>query len=155
MLATAELLDCGLTYAAISRRQRRGRLHQLHRGVWAVGHDNPPFEGRLLAAVKACGPGAVLSHRSAAQLWGFLEPEGERLPEVTVAAAGGRAIPGIVTHRTAILRRSDVTRHRKVPITSPPRTLLDLAGVARPRVHAERCEPRRAFGGFRYVNYLR
>ena len=52
---------------------RNGRLHQFHRGVYAVGHPNLPLEGRLLAAVKACGPAAVLSHYSAAALWGFID----------------------------------------------------------------------------------
>ena len=54
-------------------RVRNGRLHPLHRGVYAVGHPNLPLEGRFLAAVKACGPGAVLSHYSAAALWGFVD----------------------------------------------------------------------------------
>ncbi|MGH2985529.1 MAG: type IV toxin-antitoxin system AbiEi family antitoxin domain-containing protein [Solirubrobacterales bacterium] len=100
VLTTAELLACGLTHPAISRRRRRGWLHQLYTGVWAVGHENPPFEGRLLAAVKACGPGAVLSHRSAAQLWGFLDPS-DRCPEVTVVGTSVPVLPGIVVHRTS------------------------------------------------------
>ena len=58
----------------------------IHRGVYAVGHANLPLEGRFLAAVKACGPGAVLSHMSAAALWGFM-PWEERYPEVTVVGA--------------------------------------------------------------------
>ena len=78
VLSTAELLACGLTYPAISRRAARGRLHRLYRGVWAVGHPSPPYEGRMLAAVKACGPTAVLSHWSAAELWGFIEEEARR-----------------------------------------------------------------------------
>src|SRR3954465_3786208 len=69
VLATAELLACGLSHAGIHRRVRAGRLHRLYPGVYAVGHAALSREGHLLAAVKACGPGAVLSHHSAAELW--------------------------------------------------------------------------------------
>jgi hypothetical protein len=128
VLSTAELLECGLTYAAISRRGHNGFLHQLYAGVWAVGHPNPPLEGRLLAAVKACGPGAVLSHRAAAGLWGFLDSDWLR-PEVLVVGSGTRIHAGLTTHRTARLDPQDVTRRRGVPVTAPARTLLDLAAV--------------------------
>ena len=128
MLTTAELVECGLTHQAIWWRSRRGYLHRLHVGVWAVGHSNPPIEGRLLAAVKACGPTAVLSHRAAAWLWGFLDSF-DGSPEVTVAGPGARARPGIVVHRTAELGPTDVTRFNRIPVTTPARTLLDLAAV--------------------------
>jgi hypothetical protein len=65
------LRRCGLnTRTAVYARVRNGRLRPLHAGVYAVGHANPPFEGRLLPAVRACGEHAVLSHFSAAALWG-------------------------------------------------------------------------------------
>src|SRR4249919_3056011 len=57
-----ELFACGLSRNAVSERVRGGRLHRIHCGVYAVGHENVPLEGRFLAAVKACGPSAVLSH---------------------------------------------------------------------------------------------
>jgi hypothetical protein len=60
-----ELLACGLTRQAVSKRIATGRLFPFHRGVYAVGHPNLPLEGCFLAAVKACGPDAVLSHFSA------------------------------------------------------------------------------------------
>lgn len=131
MLTTAELLACGLTHPAISRRGRRGRLHRLYARVWAVGHENPPIEGRLLAAVKACGPGAVLSHRSAGQLWGFLEPS-DRCPEVTVVGSSVPVLPGIAVHRTSNLEPRDRTRFKLIPVTSPARTIIDLAAVLTP-----------------------
>ena len=68
VLSLEELRRCGVTEDKVFRRVRRGRLHVLHRGVYAVGHPNVPLEGRFLAAVKACGSGAVLSHLSAAAL---------------------------------------------------------------------------------------
>ena len=129
MLSTAELRECGLSRSAITTRRARGQLHQLYRGVWAVGHANPPYEGRMLAAVKACGPGAVLSHWSAAELWGFVDEE-DRHPHVTVVGQATRSVPGVIAHRTAALDPRDRARHRGVPITAAPRTLLDLAAVA-------------------------
>lgn len=128
MLSTAELRECGLTRGAITRRRARGYLHRLHTGVWAVGHARPSPEGILLAAVKACGPGAVLSHRAATGHWEFLDPV-EGPIEVTVTGSATRVIPGLVVHRTAVLEPRDVTRHRGVPVTRPARTLLDLAAV--------------------------
>src|SRR6185503_7019823 len=71
VLGVRELRACGLSDDAIANRVERGWLHPMHRGVYAVGHGNPPLEGRFLAAVKACGPAALLSHFSAAALWGF------------------------------------------------------------------------------------
>ncbi len=128
MLSTAELRACGLTYSSITRRHARGHLHRLHTGVWAVGHPNPPREGGLLAAVKACGPTAFLSHYSAAELWGFVERL-DRLPDVTVTAPARRAHPGIRTHRATRLGSEDRRVHLGIPVTSPARTLLDLAAT--------------------------
>jgi hypothetical protein len=128
VLSLDELYACGLSRATVSKRVRNGRPHPLHRGVYAVGHPSVPLEGRFLAAVKACGPGAVLSHFSAATLWGFLEWDG-RYPEVTFVGASTRKHPGLRIHRTTRLDPDDATRHRGIPITSPARTLLDLAAA--------------------------
>jgi very-short-patch-repair endonuclease len=125
-LSTSELRACGLSDNAIFVRVANGRLHPKYRGVYAVGHANLPLNGRLLAAVKACGPGAVLSHFSAAALFGFLEWD-DRHPEVTVPGSGTRVHPGIRVHRSRALAREDVVRHESIPVTSPARTLLDLA----------------------------
>jgi hypothetical protein len=92
VLATRELRACGLDDQAVSVRVRNGRLHRRHQGVYAVGHANLPLEGIFLAAVKACGPTAVLSHFSAAVLWEIFEWE-ERRAEVTVLGAGSRIHP--------------------------------------------------------------
>ena len=128
VLSLDELRDCGLSSDAVSVRVANGRLHRLHRGVYAVGHANVPLEGRFLAAVKACGPGAVLSHYAAAALLGFVRWDG-RLPEVTVRGASTRAHSGIRVHRTTALDREDVSRHEGIPVTAPARTLLDLAAT--------------------------
>jgi very-short-patch-repair endonuclease len=128
VLSLDELFACGLSRTEVRGRVRNGRLHLLHRGVYAVGHANVSLEGRFLAAVKACGPGAPLSHHSAAALWGFMQWE-ERYPEVTVVGTAPRAHPGLRIHRTTTLDRDDATRHRGIPVTSPARTLLDLAAT--------------------------
>jgi hypothetical protein len=128
VISAAELRDCGLSKKAVSRRVRKGWLHSMHRGVYAVGHDNPPLQGRFLAAVKACGPGAVLSHFAVAAHVGMVRWDG-RLPEVTVVGPGARGHSGIRVHRAACLEEADITVHQGIPITSPARTLVDLASI--------------------------
>jgi very-short-patch-repair endonuclease len=119
-----DLRACGLSRDAVLHRVQAGRLHRIHRGVYAVGHPNLAPEGRFLAAVKACGPGAVLSHFSAAVLWGLFDWD-DRYPEVT--APKPRLHPGIRTRRTADLPLNAAVVHRGIPVTTPPRTLCDLA----------------------------
>jgi putative AbiEi antitoxin of type IV toxin-antitoxin system/uncharacterized protein DUF559 len=125
VLALDELRECGLTRDMVSDRVRAGHLHPLHRGVYAVGHANPPLKGRFLAAVKACGPTAVLSHFSAAALYGFVTWD-HREPETTAPKA--HTHEGIHTHRTT-LDPHDITSHQGIPTTTPARTLLDLSPV--------------------------
>jgi very-short-patch-repair endonuclease len=96
--------------------------------VYAVGHDNPPLEGRFLAAVRACGAEAVLSHFSAAALFGLVRWD-HRHPEVTVVGMTTRVHPGIRVHRTTTLEPLDLTRHDGIRVTSPTRTLVDLGSV--------------------------
>jgi hypothetical protein len=127
VLSLDELFACGLSRTEVRSRVRNGRLHRVHRGVFAVGHTNLTLEGRFLAAVKACGPGAVLSHLSAAALWGFMPWDEDRYPVVTVPTTAPRAHPGIRIHRTTTLDRDDATRHRAIRVTAPARTLVDLA----------------------------
>jgi very-short-patch-repair endonuclease len=125
VVSVDDLLNaCGLTHRAVGTRVARGHLHPLHRGVYAVGHPNPPRDGHFLAAVKACGPTAVLSHLSAAAVHGFFTWD-DRYPEVTVRSYRSHA--GIRIHRAATLDPADVVRHHKLPLTSPARTLADLA----------------------------
>jgi hypothetical protein len=125
-LTSHELAACGLGPNAIGRRLRAGHLHRLYRGVYAVGHTNLTIEGRYLAAVKACGPGAVLSHLCAAILLGLTDAF-DRLIDVTVTGTSTRTHAGIRVHRTAVLDARDITRHRGVPVTTPLKTLHDCA----------------------------
>jgi predicted transcriptional regulator of viral defense system len=125
VLSLDELRRCGLSEDMVSRRVRRGQLHWLHQGVYAVGHANVALAGRFLAAVKACGRGAVLSHFSAAALWGMVDWD-ERHVDVTVNDTTPRVHAGIRIHRTWYLDATDVRRRRGIPVTSPGRTALDL-----------------------------
>jgi hypothetical protein len=126
VLSLGELFDCGLTEAAVGRRVAAGRLHRVYSGVYAVGHAGITPEGRWLAAVKACGPHAVLSHASAAMLFGLL-PLDDRRPQVTVPHNGRRAPAGVLVRRTRSLDPRDVWRHKGIPVTSPARLALDLS----------------------------
>jgi hypothetical protein len=119
----SELRACGLSGEAISWRVETGRIFPLHRGVYAVGHPNVPLAGRFLAAVKACGAGAVLSHYAAAVWWALL-PWFERFPEITTPRP--RSHPGIRTHRSDHVER---VVHNGIPVTPPARTLVDLASM--------------------------
>ena len=104
---------------------RAGRLHLLHRGVYAVGHQALTWRSRLIAAVYACGPAAVASHRAAGALHGLL-----RAGRVEVSAARGcKAKPGIAVHRPRELRGEDRTEVDAIPVTTVARTLVDLADV--------------------------
>jgi hypothetical protein len=131
VLSYAELRACGLSHNGVWVRVRSGRLHPIHRGVYAVGHPAVPLLGRFSAAVKACGPGAVLSHFSAAVVLGLVRWD-DRHVEVTVPRSGTRRHAGVRVHRTRMLARGDVVRRSGLPVTSPARTLLDLAATFEP-----------------------
>jgi hypothetical protein len=130
VVSRAQLLDLGVSAAGIATWRRRGRLQVVFRGVYAVGHRSLRAEGRHLAAVLACGPGAVLSHRTAASLWGLLRTDQTRV-DVT-AMRGRHGAPGIRLHRSRSLDAQDTTNHQGIPTTTVHRTLLDLAASARP-----------------------
>ncbi len=127
MVTRAQLEAMGLSRSAVGRRARDGRLHRVHRGVYAVGHPILTANGHRMAAVLACGPGATLSHASAAALWGLRPTSATRI-DVTVNGAGGRAKRSrLRIHRAASLRDDEVTEHDCIRVTTPARTLLDLA----------------------------
>jgi very-short-patch-repair endonuclease len=123
VLSLDELHQCGLTDKAVMVRVQNGLLHPRYRGVYAVGHDHVSLEGCFLAAVKACGKDAVLSHYSAACLWCLLEWD-YRDPEVT--ARNARRHRGIRAHRSDHIER---TYRKGIPVTPPLRTLIDLSSM--------------------------
>ena len=121
-----QLLAVGLTRRAIDRRLAAGRLHLLHRSVYAVGHAGLSTRGQDLAAVLAVGPGAALSHDHAAADMRLL-PRPEGPIHVSRPGARHRRSPGIVLHRPDRLLPTDIVLRRGVPTTTAARTLLDLA----------------------------
>ncbi|MFN8218197.1 MAG: type IV toxin-antitoxin system AbiEi family antitoxin domain-containing protein [Solirubrobacterales bacterium] len=126
VVARWQLLERGMSARMIEERLRLGRLHRLHRGVYAVGHRMVRWEGRLMSAVLACGRDAVLSHRSAAQLWGLI-PRRAIPPEATRPLAL-RPQHGI-RPRQAELRADEVGEVDGIPVASVARTMLDLASL--------------------------
>jgi very-short-patch-repair endonuclease len=125
----AQLLDIGLGPHGIAERLRTGRLHRIHRGVYALSPARLRPEGYWLAAVLACGPGAVLSHRSAASLW-EIRPSAAQAIDVTVPSRSGRKRRrGIKVHRSSRLTAAEVGTRDGIPVTTIARTLLDLADV--------------------------
>jgi Transcriptional regulator, AbiEi antitoxin len=139
VVALRQLPELGLSSSAVRSRVASGRLHRVHRGVYAVGHRVLGVEGRWIAAVLACGRDAVLSHRSAAALWS-LRPTTRTAIDVTVPRRVGLSRPGIDVHRATGLEPGDLTRVRGVPCTTVARTLVDLAEVIDRRELARACE---------------
>ncbi len=132
VVALAQLAARGLGARGTQHRAASGRLHRVHRGVYAVGHRVLTADGYRIAAVLACGPGAVLSNRSAGAAWG-VRPTGRARIEVTVPRQTGRAgPPKVELHRVRRLAPDDVTHLRNIPITTVARTLVDLAAVLTP-----------------------
>jgi Protein of unknown function (DUF559) len=122
----AQLIACGLDHNGIKYRVGIGRLHLRYRGVYAVGHVPVTPHARAMAAVLACGPGAFLSYRWGGALW-QVGPRWEGPIDVT--ARTDRRHKGIRVHRSRTLTARDVTVHFGIPVTTPARTLLDLAEV--------------------------
>jgi hypothetical protein len=128
VVSTAELEACGLPAQAIAYRVGIGRLHPMHRAVYAVGHASLSQDGTYLAAIKACGEGAALGLWSGGVLQGFLR-WADRYPDVIVLGRTAPRHPRINGHCTSYLPREHVTTVRGIPVTTPERTLLDLAAV--------------------------
>jgi very-short-patch-repair endonuclease len=129
LITRRELEAIGLSNGAITRRVAAGRLHRKYQGVYAVGRSDLPIEGELLAAALAIGEDAVLSHFAAAVLWGFWTKLPSSPIDVTVQRRV-RSRKRIRVH-VAPTPRSDVTRCRSVPVTTPARTIVDLADILR------------------------
>lgn len=146
-MTTQQLLAAGLSSAAISKRVRSGKLYRIHQGVYSVGHQGLSEPERWMAAVLACGPGAVLSHGAAAVHWGLLRPL-EGPIDITVPTQNGRRRRhGVRIHRCASLdqahlrtsgwekRRAPLATVRdRIPVTTVARTLADLPATLAPRL---------------------
>src|SRR3954464_6866302 len=119
-----QLAAAGVTGRWVERRVERGWLRRMHRGVYLVGLLEAAYSP-LMAATLAAGPGALLSHYAAAVLWALVAARDGPI-DVTVPGRKARNRPDVRVHRAA-LHPADATRHHGIPVTSPARTLLDLA----------------------------
>ncbi len=127
VVSRAQLVSAGLTRNEIGQRVEMQRLRRLHQGVYAVGHRVLRIEGHWMAAVLACGEGAVLSHQTAPAVW-ELRRVGSGAIHVTVPGDPGRKKRrGICVHRSATLTDRDVTTVRGLPVTTVARTIIDLS----------------------------
>lgn len=121
-----QLLALGFTTDAIAHRIAKGRLHPIWRGVYAVGWPQMTPERRWMAAVLACGEGAVLSHRSATALWEIGKERHGRV-DVSIRRRCEIKRPGLRARSRPSLQKGDLTLHRGIPVTTPARTLVDVA----------------------------
>jgi very-short-patch-repair endonuclease len=129
VIARRQLLELGFSDAAIRQRLQTGRLHPVHRGVYAVGRPGLTRQGEWMAAVLACGKNAFLSHSPAAALW---EIERARPGPIDVSIIGSERRPrrpGVRVHRRDSLSSSELTRRFAIPVTTPAATLVDLAAI--------------------------
>ncbi len=126
VIARRQLLALGASSAWVEHRIRVGRLHPLMRGVYAIGRPEVTRLGWLMAAVLRVGPGAFLSHASAAELW-RMRRRAEGPIHVSTTARGSRSAPGIRIHRRSGLRTADVVEYLGIPVTIPLVTLVDIA----------------------------
>ena len=131
-ISRGQLAAAGIADGTVTRLVARGALVREHPGVYVVApRIEVPF-GPETAALLACGEGAVLSHRSAAHVWGLIQSPPSPV-EVTAATRQTRDRHCVTVHRSRTLLPRDLRVHQGLPVTSPARTLLDLAGVLTPR----------------------
>src|SRR3954447_19893792 len=129
VVARSQLAEIGLGRGAIEHRVAVERLQRLHRGVYAVGHSALKREAFWLAAVLAAGPGAALSYRSAAELWGLRQTSRAR---IEVSVPRNRRSTGRLEVHCVEMEPDEVSLEGAIRVTTPARTLFDLAAVVAP-----------------------
>jgi predicted transcriptional regulator of viral defense system len=128
VVTLGQLEALGLTEDAVIKRVARGQLHRIHQTVYSLTPQVMTERGKFMAAVLACGSGAVLSHRSAAYLWGLVDSWEEPV-DVTAPNRRGRSPDGVAAHRDGSLQPIDTTILYGIPCTTVARTILDFAGI--------------------------
>lgn len=131
-MARWQLRAGGVSEKAIDYRAANGRLHRRYQGVYLVGHEAPAPLALEWAAILACGEGAVISHCSAARIWSMVSESAE--VHVTLIDRRLPSRPGLRIHRGAGLAPRDIRRRQALPVTSPARTLIDLAANKSPQL---------------------
>jgi very-short-patch-repair endonuclease len=122
-----QLAALGIGRNAIEHRLTSGRWQRLHKGVYLIGPAPPTLSARAWAAVFSCGDGSVLSHRTAAAMWSLL-PALETL-HISVAGRNPGLRRGVTVHRVAELPGDEITARGDLPLTTPARTICDLAAT--------------------------
>lgn len=146
VVSRAQLLEVGIARGEIDGRIARAQLRRRHRGVYLTGHAPPSTRTLARAALLACGEDAVISHGTAAGLWGLVAPPAEA--EITVTGRNPGAKPGIRIHRVTTLHPSEVrVLHHGLRVTSPARTICDLAATS-PGARSSTLSRRRSSGGW-------
>ena len=123
------MLAAGLSPGQIDWRVQSRLLIPEYEGIYRLGHSAPSLESSYLAAVLACGEGALLSGRAAAYLYGLLKG---RAPGPEVTTTRYRKPPGVIVHRKRLIHPRDATEYRGIPVTTVPRTVADMAGHTTP-----------------------
>jgi hypothetical protein len=147
VVSRAQLREIGWSRSQIQRRIESGYLRRLHHGIYAVGHASLSMRSKWMAAVLFAGPTAVLSHRSAAALWG-LSSISDGSVEVSRSTGGHFSDPVLTIHRAGTLPARDRTRRDRIPITTPARTLVDLASSLSDRELDDHLSAARRLGRF-------
>jgi very-short-patch-repair endonuclease len=129
VITRTQLLELGVGTRVIERRLEGGRWQRLHNGVYLIGPAPPTLSARARAAALACGAGAVVSHGTAARLWGMLAVQSSAELHVTVPVRNPGARSGVRTHRVRRLPEEEVTTKHGIPLTTPARTICDLAAT--------------------------
>jgi predicted transcriptional regulator of viral defense system len=127
VITSAQLRAAGLTSAAIAKRVKAGRLHPQYRGVYAVGHNRLSQQAKWLAAVLAAGKGAALGHQAAVRHWNVWRRKTTAID--VVVPTPRRPRKGFTLHRARNLNPKDVTIYQGIPVTTVPRTLVDLSAT--------------------------
>src|SRR6266487_5367482 len=130
VVARRQLIALGLGRGAIEGRIARGQLHRIHQGAYAVGHRSFTRHARWIAATLSAGPRAVLSHRSAAQLWQLLPPS--PIAAELTRPTRFRSRQGLRAH-CSLVPSDEIAVVERIRVTSVPRTLMDLAGLGEER----------------------
>lgn len=132
MIGTGQLAALGVDRFKVRRWVKAGWLHPWLRGVYAVGHTKIGALGRRMAAVLACGEGAVISHQTAADAWDLLASASPRIHVTVPSSAGRKGHHDVVIHRRPHLPAASKTERGPLPITTPEQTLLDIALTTKP-----------------------
>lgn len=128
LIGTEQLFECGLGKDAVARRVRAGWLRLVFQGVYSVGSGELPPLALEFGALMSCGKGALVSHRSAAFVWGMRKNPPPEV-EVSVVGLGCRSRKGMRLHRIRALDKRDLRRHEGLWVSSPARVVLEIAAV--------------------------